>query len=92
MDESVRLRCQSCGTVFEYIPGFGSFSIPGEERGAGYAGGFPSLGTGGTDYGNEPGSEIPTGAGGAGAACVVCCILLAMILPLFYLMFGAFVP
>jgi hypothetical protein len=77
--------------VFEYIPGFGSFSIPGEERGASHAGGFPSLGTGGTDYGNEPGSEIPTG-GGAGAACVVCCILLAMILPLFYLMFGFIIP
>jgi len=91
MEESVRLRCQSCGTVFEYIPGFGSFSLPGEEHHGAYMGGIAGPRIGGADYGYEPSSELPTG-GGAGAACVVCCILLAMILPLFYLMFGVFIP
>jgi hypothetical protein len=27
-DSSMRVRCDRCGGVFEYIPGFGAFSLP----------------------------------------------------------------
>ncbi|MHA2084339.1 MAG: hypothetical protein ACXAEB_12855 [Candidatus Thorarchaeota archaeon] len=27
-DDKVNVKCQNCGGVFEYIPGFGTFSVP----------------------------------------------------------------
>lgn len=27
-DDKIKLRCSSCGGLFEYMPGFGSFSLP----------------------------------------------------------------
>ncbi|MBN2230253.1 MAG: hypothetical protein JW779_11755 [Candidatus Thorarchaeota archaeon] len=30
-DEKVKVRCPNCGGLFEYLPGFGAFSLPGEQ-------------------------------------------------------------
>ncbi len=30
-DNKIKLRCSSCGGLFEYMPGFGSFSLPDQE-------------------------------------------------------------
>ena len=84
-EESIRLRCQSCGAVFEYIPGFGSFSASGNERSASYGGGLGAR-TGDMGYGYESVPELPTGGAGA-AIAITCCVLLAFILPLFYVFF-----
>jgi hypothetical protein len=31
-DNKIKLRCSTCGGFFEFLPGFGAFSLPEEER------------------------------------------------------------
>lgn len=31
-DSKLKLRCNSCGGFFEFIPGFGAFTLPEQER------------------------------------------------------------
>ncbi len=31
-DNKVKLRCNNCGGIFEFLPGFGSFSLPEQEQ------------------------------------------------------------
>lgn len=31
-DEKVRITCTNCGGTFEYLPGFGAFSLPQDEH------------------------------------------------------------
>ncbi len=91
-DQSIKLRCQSCGAVFEYIPGFGSFSEQGNEGRAAYGGSFPSRDSGDLNYGYEPGADIQTGGGAGGGVAIACCLLLAFMLPLFYALFMVIAP
>ncbi|MFX1481769.1 MAG: hypothetical protein ACFFCP_01120 [Promethearchaeota archaeon] len=47
-DDKIRLRCPKCGGQFEYLPGFGAFSLPKEDQRGSYQYSGPS------DY-QEPG-------------------------------------
>ena len=81
-DNKVKLRCKNCGGFFEYLPGFGAFSLPEEERRVSTR---TEGSVSGTYYGfsqSESPWEIerpPTEAGSAGAACFIilcmCCFL-----------------
>jgi hypothetical protein len=31
-DNKIKLRCNNCGGLFEFMPGFGAFSLPENER------------------------------------------------------------
>ncbi|MGY5865644.1 MAG: hypothetical protein RTV41_13660 [Candidatus Thorarchaeota archaeon] len=31
-DNKIKLRCNSCGGLFEYMPGFGSFTLPDKDQ------------------------------------------------------------
>jgi hypothetical protein len=31
-DNKVKLQCRNCGGIFEFLPGFGSFSLPEQEQ------------------------------------------------------------
>ncbi|MFW9788097.1 MAG: hypothetical protein ACFFE2_12805 [Candidatus Thorarchaeota archaeon] len=31
-DSKIKLRCRNCNGVFEYMPGFGAFTLPEQER------------------------------------------------------------
>jgi hypothetical protein len=31
-DSKIKLRCNNCGGFFEFMPGFGAFTLPDEER------------------------------------------------------------
>ena len=31
-DSKIKLRCNNCGGFFEYMPGFGAFTLPDQER------------------------------------------------------------
>jgi hypothetical protein len=31
-DDKIKLRCTNCGGFFEFMPGFGAFTLPEEER------------------------------------------------------------
>ncbi|MFX1561087.1 MAG: hypothetical protein ACFFBL_10915 [Promethearchaeota archaeon] len=31
-DNKIKLRCNNCGGLFEFLPGFGAFSLPEDER------------------------------------------------------------
>lgn len=86
-EESVKMRCNSCGAVFEYIPGFGSFSISGDQQQETFPGSFRGAGTGDMNYGYEPGADMQTGAGAGTAIAVGCCVLMAFMLPLLYALF-----
>ena len=83
-DSKIKLRCSSCGGQFEYMPGFGSFSLPDQDR-------RDSVRHhGSTDY-SEPGvyeAEVPwtierppSESGAFNKACAIICIL-CFILPI----------
>ena len=77
-DSKIKLRCSSCGGQFEYMPGFGSFSLPDQDRqdSVQYHGA--------TDY-SDPGvyeAEVPwtierppSEGTTCGKACIVICLL-----------------
>ncbi|MFX1485439.1 MAG: hypothetical protein ACFFCP_19875 [Promethearchaeota archaeon] len=88
-DNKIRLRCSSCGGLFEYMPGFGSFSLPEQERRESVRYHGP------TEYGYDDPSvyetevpwtvERPSYEGAASQrGCVVCFIILCLILPLLF--------
>jgi hypothetical protein len=81
-DNKVRLRCKNCGGFFEYLPGFGAFRLPEEERDVSTRteGSMPEPYYGFPQSETPWGTERPPGGGGAaGTACFVilclCCIL-----------------
>jgi hypothetical protein len=97
-DEKVQLRCRSCGGLFEYLPGFGAFSLPYQGKrqpSTSYDdGSFP-----GTIYEGDAPYTIerpPQQQSACGTCCtIICCliglfILLPMILfsGLFFSIFG----
>jgi hypothetical protein len=77
-DNKIKLRCNSCGGIFEYMPGFGSFSVPDQDRRESVR--YHET----TDYdqsgvygGEAPWTvERPAAQGtGCGKACIVLCLL-----------------
>jgi predicted Zn finger-like uncharacterized protein len=77
-DEKITLRCRNCGGQFEYMPGFGSFSLPGEgprtQRQVRTEGSYP-----GTVYeGDAPWTTgpPPPKKSGCGTCCTICCCCL----------------
>lgn len=79
-DEKVKVRCRNCGGEFEYMPGFGSFSLPGEgphtqrQRPVRTEGSYP-----GTVYEGEASwtTETPRPKqSGCGTCCTICCCCL----------------
>ena len=95
-ENKVRLRCRNCGGIFEYLPGFGPFSLPDEaQRGSiRYEGSMSGYGE--DDYEPETswGTERPQ-QGNCGNACgaffcfCVFIFILAIVLSTF-LGFGIF--
>ncbi|MHA2024652.1 MAG: hypothetical protein ACW98U_02030 [Candidatus Thorarchaeota archaeon] len=85
-DNKIKMRCNSCGGLFEYMPGFGSFSIPDEDRRESVRYHGP------TDY-EDPGiyqaeahwtvERPPSQQTTCGRGCVVLC-LLCFILPVIF--------
>jgi hypothetical protein len=83
-DNKIKLRCSSCGGLFEYMPGFGSFSLPGQDRHESVRYEGP------TEYGyDDPGVyetevpwtvERPSQTNDCGKGCIIFCIL-CFILP-----------
>ncbi|MFW9927095.1 MAG: hypothetical protein ACFFDM_10025 [Candidatus Thorarchaeota archaeon] len=82
-DNKIKLRCSSCGGLFEYMPGFGSFSLPEQDRPESV--GYP----GSRDYTDHRVYEVdaswtvepPQQQGGdCGKCCAIACIL-CFILP-----------
>ncbi len=85
-DNKVKLRCGSCGGMFEYLPGFGAFSIPETEQRSSVRseGSFPAY-----YYESDTpwDSEARPAQQGGGACCgVIFCI--CFILPIIWFMFA----
>lgn len=91
-DEKVRVRCSNCGGQFEFMPGFGSFSLPGEG---------PNTQRRVRTDGSQPGYQRdpqwttetpPRKQSSCGTCCAICCCLIAIstIFPLFLLFSGIF--
>lgn len=92
-DEKVKIRCPNCGGQFEYIEGWGTFSLPGEgprtQSRMTYEGSYPGeIYEGSSPW--EP--ESPTQQQSTCGTCctVLCCIIsISFIFPLF-MIFGGF--
>ena len=91
-DEKVRVRCPNCGGQFEYMPGFGSFSLPGEgpqtQRRVTSDGSYP-----GPIYAGESSwttERPPRKQSGCGTCCAICFCCLLFPTFFFMLMFGLF--
>ena len=84
-DAKARVRCPNCGGTFEYMGGFGAFSIPGEGpryrgRTARYEGSYPGYDDGTSwreeeEWTIQP-PEEPSNA--CNACCGVCCFCIFM--------------
>lgn len=77
---SVHVQCSNCRGVFEFMPDFGSFSLP--DQGRGFA---PSRRFGGSTRKQEfviSGDDVPQSGSGAACCCVVTMILLSLFLPI----------
>ncbi len=86
-DEKVVVRCRNCGGEFEYMPGFGAFSLPGE--GSRMPSQVRTEGSySGTSYDDDAWSLDRPAAqqSGCGTCCTICiCIIILMtIFPFFY--------
>lgn len=77
-DSKIKLRCSSCGGLFEYILGFGSFSLPDQDRrdSVQYHGSTDYSGPGAYDTEAPWTIEKPPSEGsGCNKACAIICIL-----------------
>ena len=81
-DDKAKLRCKNCNGYFEFMPGFGAFSLPEEERRGSvrYEGSAfrPHYEVYESDapWGSERPPDQPSGGGGCcGVLICLCCIL-----------------
>jgi len=95
-DSSMRVRCDRCGGIFEYIPGFGAFSLPemGRERSTmGDISGDSFIRSPGPEQQGDryafPQAEQKREGGNCCGTCC-CCFILFILLP--YLFFFIFIP
>ena len=79
-DEKVKVRCRNCGGQFEHMPGFGSFSLPGEgprtQRQVRSEGPYPGTAPGGADPWTS--ETPPPKKSGCGTCCTICCCCLLL--------------
>ncbi|MGY5859530.1 MAG: hypothetical protein RTU63_09175 [Candidatus Thorarchaeota archaeon] len=91
-DEKVTIRCHNCGGQFEYMPGFGSFSLPGEgprtQRQVRPEGSHSSSGYQGDPWATPP--SQPPKKSGCGTCCTICCCCLLLPLIFTVSLFGLF--
>ncbi|MHA1136990.1 MAG: hypothetical protein ACTSSE_10935 [Candidatus Thorarchaeota archaeon] len=92
-DEKVKIQCSNCGGQFEYMPGFGSFSLPGEgprtqQRRVRTEGSYP----GAVYEGEAPwtASSQPPKKSGCGTCCTICCCCLLFPILSTLMLFGFF--
>lgn len=96
-DSKIKLRCNNCGGFFEFMPGFGAFSLPDDERRGSrssvrYEGSVPGyqydVYEEDTPWGTE---RPPMQGGGCGAVCVIIfcfCFILPIIWFIMMIVFG----
>lgn len=91
-DEKVKVRCPNCGGQFEFMPGFGSFSLPGEgprtqqQRPVRTEGSYS-----GTEYGRDDPwttETPPPQKSGCGTCCTICCCCLLLPTIITVMIFG----
>ena len=91
-DEKVMIQCRNCGGKFEYMPGFGSFSLPGEgprtQHQVRTDGQYPSAGHPADDPWKTASS--PPKKSGCGTCCTICCCCLLFPTILSLILFGFF--
>ncbi|TFG10595.1 hypothetical protein EU538_01510 [Candidatus Thorarchaeota archaeon] len=85
-DEAVNLRCPNCGGVFEYIPGFGAFSLPNQGEGVRVQRG--PFGPRMTSGGFSTDQTQVGGANDSACGCIVCICIAGTLIPL---LFGLFI-
>ena len=89
MDDTstIHMRCNKCGGVFEFMPDFGSFSLPDQGRGF-----TPTRGGSTRRYDQEyviTNDDVPPTGSGAACCCVLLAILVSVFLPIIMtLVFG----
>jgi len=85
-DEKVVVQCRNCGGQFEYMPGFGAFSLPGE--GSRIPSQVRTEGSySGSSYDDDAWSmDRPAQQSGCGTCCTICIclIIITTIFPLFF--------
>ena len=97
-DDKVKVRCHNCGGQFEYMPGFGSFSLPGEgprtQRRVTSEGSYPgTIYQGDAPWTTETPPPKKSGCGSCCAICLCCCCglpLITTVLMIFGLIFSIF--
>jgi hypothetical protein len=74
-DNKVKLRCKNCGGIFEFLPGFGSFSLPEHEQRSSvrHEGSMPRYRHEVYEADAPWGTERPPGQQGS---CGVCCTII----------------
>ncbi|MGY5880629.1 MAG: zinc-ribbon domain-containing protein [Candidatus Thorarchaeota archaeon] len=91
-DEKVKVRCPNCGGQFEFMPGFGSFSLPGEgprtqhQRAVRTEGPYSRPG-----YGSDAPwttETPPPKKSGCGTCCTICCCCLLLPTIISVMIFG----
>ncbi|MFX1580359.1 MAG: hypothetical protein ACFFBJ_11970 [Promethearchaeota archaeon] len=93
-DNKIKLRCNNCGGYFEFMPGFGAFSLPKNERG----GRVRQEGSAfrphyevyesDTPYGFEQDQVQQSGGGGCCGVLLCLCCVLPILLFIFSLILG----
>ena len=86
-DQSVRLRCPNCRGVFEYIAGFGTFSLSDEERQSSTAEAFPGMRPSGGLSGGFSTEPQPGCNACAAVGLLLCCIATSLLPFLFWWLF-----
>jgi hypothetical protein len=93
-DDKIKLRCNNCGGFFEFMPGFGAFSLPENERGGRvrYEGSAfrPHYEAYEDDapWGFEQGEAQQSGGGACCGVLLCLCCVLPIILFIFSLILG----
>lgn len=86
-EESINVRCYKCGRVFEYIPGFGTFSISDQDSGVTVSRGptYQRM----TEEGIPP-PQQPSNCSGLCCTMVCVCLLMTMIPFFVFYLLGLF--
>jgi hypothetical protein len=91
-DEKVQMRCRNCGGLFEYVPGFGAFSLPDQgsrKPATSYDDGASSS----TIYESDAPYTIeqpPQQQSACGNCCAIICCLIGVFFIMTMILFGGF--
>ena len=93
-DSKIKLRCKNCGGIFEFMPGFGAFSLPEHEQRSSirHEESVPGYHHEIYEADAAGGTERPPAQGrNCGAACIILCCLccfLPVIMLVMMIIFG----